>query len=239
MHPSFEFINHRPWPLPEKPWRGRQTWTDLAFIHYEITEADLRPYIPDELEIDTFDGAAWIGLVPFDMKGIAFRGLPKVPGLSHFPEINVRTYVIRDGKPGVWFLSLDVPNPVAVWGARKFFHLPYHRADIRLTVDGTQTSYYAKRDTRLFDGTYSGGSFIDPPADSFERWASERYCLYSQDTTGRLYRGQIHHKTWPLQSATLHLNEQTYLHNLNIKDRHPVILFSKSIDVAIWFLEQI
>src|SRR5262245_39338566 len=128
MRKILDRIAHRPWPQPDGPWVMAQTWHDLLFAHWRIDSALLRPQIPSALEIDTFDGEAWIAVVPFRMSGVRLRMAPQVPGLSAFPEVNVRTYVKADGKPGVWFFSLDATNAVAVAAARLTFHLPYFRA---------------------------------------------------------------------------------------------------------------
>src|SRR5450755_4087700 len=108
----------------------KQTWHDLLFAHWPVPLATLRPLIPALLEIDQFDGQSWVGVVPFRMSGIRRRGIPAVPGLSSFPELNVRTYVTHGEKPGVYFFSLDAANLPAVWAARKFFHLPYFHAEM-------------------------------------------------------------------------------------------------------------
>src|SRR5882757_5465385 len=115
--------NHRPWPLPRGPWIMAQVWHNLLFAHWTVPVATLRPLVPQQLEIDTFREKAWLGVVPFRMSGVRLRGTPAVPGLSCFPELNVRTYVIRDGMPGVWFFSLDAANLLVVWAARAMFHL--------------------------------------------------------------------------------------------------------------------
>jgi len=119
---------HRPWPLPSRPWIMAQSWHDLLFAHWPIDSTLLRGHIPAELEIDTFERQAWIAVVPFRMSGVRLRLTPALPLLSAFAELNVRTYVVADKKPGVWFFSLDAQNPVAVAAARAWFHLPYFRA---------------------------------------------------------------------------------------------------------------
>src|SRR5262245_24168620 len=138
MHPSLSRLDHRPWPLPGRPWTWRQTWRDLLFAHWPISVSALRRFVPRSLEIQEFDGTSWIGLVPFRMTGVMRRWLPDMPWISAFPELNVRVYVERDGKPGVWFLSLDATNALAVWAARRFFYLPYYRAQMSLqrSADG-------------------------------------------------------------------------------------------------------
>src|SRR6478736_184531 len=108
---------HRPWSLPDGPWTMTQTWHDLLFAHWRIRLDVMRPLVPRELEIDTFDGSAWIGVVPFRMSAVRMRGLPPVPGASAFPELNVRTYVRYGGRAGVWFFSLDAESALAVFAA--------------------------------------------------------------------------------------------------------------------------
>src|SRR5262245_4554326 len=106
----------------------RMSWHDLLFAHWPVPVAAMRALVPAPLEVDTFDGAAWIGVVPFRMTRVGPLWLPPIPGVSSFAELNVRTYVTRDDKPGVWFFSLDAANPLAVRTARRFFHLPYFHA---------------------------------------------------------------------------------------------------------------
>src|SRR5437016_12362320 len=119
---------HCPWPLPAGPWVMAQSWRDLLFAHWQVDAAALRSLLPPQLQIDTFEGSAWLAVVPFRMTGVRLRGTPALPWLSAFPELNVRTYVKCEGKPGVWFFSLDAGNALAVTIARAWFHLPYFRA---------------------------------------------------------------------------------------------------------------
>ena len=125
VHPALIQTDHRPWAMPERRWSMQQQWANLAFLHWEISPAVLQETLPADLEVDTYDGRAWLGVVPFDMKGVTPRHVPRFKPLTDFPEINVRTYVIKDGKPGVWFYSLDVTSPLPVSVARRFFLLPY------------------------------------------------------------------------------------------------------------------
>ena len=110
MHPTLQHTKHRPWPLPAGEWTWRQRWCDLLFAHWPVPAADLRPLVPDGLEIEEHGGTSWVGVVPFRMEGVARRPLPDIPGLSSFPELNLRLYVTRDRRPGVWFLSLDATS---------------------------------------------------------------------------------------------------------------------------------
>ena len=160
MNANLEQIAHRPWPLPEGPWIMAQSWHDLLFAHWRVEEATLRRHIPAELEIDTYEGQAWLGVVPFRMSGVRLRGTPAIPWLSAFPELNVRTYVVADGKPGVWFFSLDAGNRIAVAIARAWFHLPYFRARMsceeRRWLDRVQMRAFASwRSLRSVERTIS------------------------------------------------------------------------------------
>ena len=133
-----------------------QTWHDLLFAHWSLPEAVMRPLVPSQLTLDTFNGECWVGVIPFHMSGIRARRLPALHGLSRFPELNVRTYVTYGGKLGVYFFSLDAANLAAVWAARKFYHLPYfHAAMTSENVGGTihyrSCRYNAKAE---FQGTY-------------------------------------------------------------------------------------
>ena len=217
----------------------RQTWSDLVFIHWEIDPRALRELIPPSLEIDTFDGTAWIGLVPFDMRGVTPRFVPAIPAVSDFPEINVRTYVTYKGKPGVWFFSLDVPNPLAVVAARGLFHLPYFLAKMQVSRRNGRIEYAARYDQRVFEASYEPNRREPVQSTAFARWATERYCLYAASRKGRLFRGEIHHRPWPIQVADLDVRENTYLRSFDVKSQHPEVLFSRSIDVVVWPLTKL
>src|SRR5580700_1193759 len=145
-------IAHRPWPLPLGSWVMKQTWHHLPFAHWPLPAERMRPLVPAQLDLDTFDGQCWVAVVPFRMSGIRGRGLPPLPGLSRFPELNVRTYVTYGGKPGVYFFSLDAASRAAVWAARRFYHLPYYHARMETTREGNDVAYHSLR-------LESGGEF--------------------------------------------------------------------------------
>jgi hypothetical protein len=130
MHRLLRETAHRPWPLPRREWIWRQSWLDLAFIHYRVDSGQLRPRLPKGLSLQEFDGSAWIALVPFRMEGVMRRPFPDFPPLSSFRELNVRTYVEAGGMPGVWFLSLDADSWPAVLGGRGLYGVPYFHARI-------------------------------------------------------------------------------------------------------------
>ena len=238
-HPALLHTGHRPWELPARNWTMRQEWLDLAFLHWEISPQEIRTHLPPGVELDLYGGTAWIGVVPFDMKGVTRRGFPAPRWFSDFPEINVRTYVTMQGKPGVWFFSLDVPSRLAVWGARKFYYLPYFHAAMQTSREGEMVRYDHRRGDLVFRAEYRPLETIDAAADSFETWATERYCLYTADRKGRVYRGQVHHPRWPLQRAEIDLAENNLLRNWRIGARHPSILFSRQLPVVVWPLERV
>ncbi len=135
MGEVLSITDHRPWPLPAGNWSMTQRWNDLLFAHWPVPAAELAYLLPAGLQVDTFDGWAWVGVVPFWMDRVRLRGLPAIPGASRFPELNLRTYVRSQSTrvPGVYFFSLDAANPAAVAVARARFHLPYYWA--RMSVE--------------------------------------------------------------------------------------------------------
>lgn len=239
---------HRPWPLPRGPWIIKQKWHDLLFAHWPAAVEELRPLIPRGLEIDTFEGQAWLGVVPFRMSGVRARGTIAMPGLSRFPELNVRTYVTRDGKPGVWFFSLDAANAVAVWAARVAFHLPYFRAAMKCEENSGWIDYVSARRGRhglpaALAGRYRpiGETFAARPG-TIEYFLTERYCLYTADKRGRIIRCEIHHRAWALQLAEAAFQENTMAvaAGIAIPDAQAELLhFSRRQDVLVWAPERV
>jgi len=240
---------HRPWPLPERPWVMTMSWLDLLFAHWSFAPAVVRALVPEALELDTFDGRAWVGVVPFRMESVGPRGLGWLPGrlpVRAFPELNVRTYVRHGGKPGVWFFSLDAASRLAVRGARSFFHLPYFHAAMQTRErDGWIEYTSRRRDRRSGPGVFSGryrpvGERLRVEPGSLEHWLTERYCLYALDPRGRVHRGDIHHLPWPLHAATAEIDTNTVaeVHGLRLEeDEGPLLHFVRRLDVVAWGLE--
>ena len=250
MSSPLDRTTHRPWPLPGGPWIMAQSWHDLLFAHWPIDpalmrapmRALMRPYLPAALQIDTFDGQAWIAVVPFRMSGVRLRGTPALPWLSAFPELNVRTYVVADRKPGVWFFSLDARNPAAVAIARAWFHLPYFRARMKCEALEGRIHYSSER---THHGARPGALKVNyrPVAEVFEakpgtleHFLTERYCLYSTDPRGRLYRGEIHHQPWQLQiaEAQFQQNSMTEAAGIALPSHNPLLHFARRQDVVVW-----
>jgi len=213
-------------------------WCDLAFLHRPVRPALLRAHLPSGLELDTFDGAAWLGSVPFRMQGVRPRLAPTVPGLSAFPEINLRTYVTAQGKPGVWFFSLDVTSRLAVAVARAWFHLPYFRARLACVERDGWIDYSHARDERVgFAARYRGvGAPFHAAPGSLEAFLVERYCLYAADRRGTVLRGDVHHAPWTLQRAECALERDTLAAPLDLRDAGGELLahFARELDVVAW-----
>jgi uncharacterized protein len=224
----------------------RQYWGKLLFMHWALDAELLRPLIPSRLSIDTFDGKAWIGVVPFTMWGIRASGLPPIPGTGAFHELNVRTYVHFNGVPGVWFFSLDAANRLAVWGARTFYHLPYFNAEMSLREQGNSIKYHSERaDERGASAELDAAWTIGEPLaqtrpESLGFFLTERYCLYSYHRE-QLYRSRIFHQPWRLRSATLDAYQSTMIESLRIEEAkgEPVLHYAESIGVNIWPLRKV
>jgi uncharacterized protein YqjF (DUF2071 family) len=222
-------------------------WQNLLFMHWPVRDNVLRPLIPSDLTLDTFDGSAWLGVVPFRMSGVRPRSLPRVPWLSDFPELNVRTYVTAEGRPGIWFFSLDAHNPVAVRLARATFHLPYFDAKMYYHVAGEEVRYRSVRTHRgapptEFAARYRpvGNPFESRP-ETLENFLTERYCLYAADKRGNVRRGDIHHHLWPLQPAEAEIGilAMTQQIGIALPERAPILHFSKQLDVLAWLPRRI
>jgi len=186
-------------------------WLHLAFIHWPVEPAAVRPLIPSGLELDTFDGRAWVGLVPFTMRDVSHvtpLGRIAVPTATHFHECNVRTYVRDpDGVASVWFFSLDAASRLAVWGARAAWNLPYYHARMRLDRRGDTVEYATVRSAdpgAAMTAVWEAGPPLPPSTPgSLVHFLTERYALSSVSRRGTVSRGRIAHPHWPLRSARL------------------------------------
>jgi uncharacterized protein YqjF (DUF2071 family) len=234
-------VAHRPWPVPAGPWVMAQSWHDLLFAHWPVDVAVMRPLLPPQLQVDTFEGSAWLAVVPFRMTGVRLRGTPALPWLSAFPELNVRTYVTCDGKPGVWFFSLDAGNALAVAIARAWFHLPYFRARMICVEREGWIHYQSERTHRgspsgSLEGRYRPiGKVFFAQNGTLEYFLTERYCLYTTDERGGIICGEIHHPPWPLQRAEAALAHNSMAESLGIAlVSRPLLHFARRQDVLVW-----
>jgi hypothetical protein len=240
-------VAHRPWPLPSGPWVMAQTWHDLLFAHWLVEPESLRALVPATLQVDTWEGRAWIGVVPFRMSGVRLRGTPALRWLSEFPELNVRTYVKAEGKPGVWFFSLDAANAVAVAVARAWFHLPYFRARMSCEERDGWIEYVS---TRAHRGVLAGvlqaryrpvGEGFGPRGGTLEHFLTERYCLYAAASRGRVFRGEIHHPPWALQPAEAEFttNSMAEAAGVALPAQKALLHFARRQDMVAWAPKQI
>jgi uncharacterized protein YqjF (DUF2071 family) len=239
---SLERLEHRPWPLPRRGWVMGQTWEDLLFAHWRVPLEAVRAHVPAELEVELRDGSAWLGITPFRLTGLRARGTLPLPRVSSFLEVNVRTYVrAADGKPGIWFFSLDASSRLAVEAARRAYKLPYFHARMSATRRGEWIDYECARIEergRVFSGRYRPvGAVFNAEPDSLEWFLTERYCLYTTDERGVVQRAEIHHEPWPLQPAEAEI-ELTTISPIEL-DGAPLCHFSRRQDAVIWPLEPV
>jgi uncharacterized protein YqjF (DUF2071 family) len=220
----------------------RMTWSELLFAHWQVDPDAVAALLPVGVDLDTRDGKAWVGVVPFLMSDVAPRYCPALPGLSRFLELNVRTYVTIGGKPGVWFFSLDAANRIAVRIARTTFNLPYMDASMSMRRDNEGTTTYQSLRTHRgeplaeFDADYTrSGDFERATPGSLEHWLTARYCLYSANRKGCLFRGEIDHPPWSLAPATYTERTNTMCNGLGFSfEGEPHLLLAKPVDVQAW-----
>ena len=228
---SLRETEHRPYPLPKRPWTMGQTWQSLLFAHWRVPHDVLRPHVPERLELEEHDGSSWITLTPFRLAGLRLRGAPPLPLLSSFLELNCRTYVRAGDRPGIWFFSLDASSRAAVSAARRTYRLPYRHARMDFTGD----SFRAETDGGgSFHARYHGVG-MPAPAEraTLEYFLVERYCLYACD--GEL-RAEIHHAPWPLQSAAAEI-EHRGIAPVELEG-DPICHYAHRLDVVVWSPER-
>jgi len=230
---------HRPWPLPRGPWIMYQAWKHLLFAHWPVPIESLRGRLPSSLTLDLFEGQAFIGVVPFVMTGVHARGLPPLPGLAEFPELNVRTYVRLRERPGVFFFSLDADNAPAVFTARTFYRLPYHHAEMNVERQGEWIHYSSRRrqGSAGFAGRYRPlGEVFEPRPGTLEHFLTERYTLYTVLRDGRPLRADIHHPRWRLRAAELEIRQNTVAEpsGFALPDRPPLLHYSELQETLVW-----
>ncbi|MDQ3806217.1 MAG: DUF2071 domain-containing protein [Acidobacteriota bacterium] len=224
-----------------------QSWGDLLFMHWRVEADALRRLIPGRLEIDTFGGEAWVGVTPFTLWGVRPVLMPALPWVSEFHEINVRTYVHLDGVPGVWFFSLDANSAVAVAGARALFRLPYFAAEISRERSGDTTVFMSSREGEssppaYFSATWKTGEELPEAAPgSLDFFLVERYCLYTSDGGGPIYRARIHHRPWPLREVRVETYRSRMVEaaGLGAPAGEALLHHGGPVDVEVWPLEEV
>jgi len=230
---------HRPWPLPSARWIMFQSWRRLLFAHWRVPADGLRALVPPELDIEEFDGSAWVGLTPFVLSGLRLHGLPAVPGASEFPEMNLRTYVRVADRPGIHFFSLDADSRLAVSAARAVYRLPYRAADMEAAEQDGWTVYRSRHsgDGAEFSARYRPtGPPFRPEPGTLEHFLTERYALFVVLEDGTVLRGDVHHRPWTLHVAEAQIERNTVAaaQQIALPDAPPLLHFSARQDVLVW-----
>ncbi len=235
-------LAHRPYPMPDTPWVMTQTWHHLLFLHWPVDHRMLSELAPAGLELDLYDGQAYVAVTPFYMTNVAPRGVPAIPRLSSMPEVNVRTYVIAKGIPGIYFFSLDAANSLAVGAARRMFFLPYYSANMQVDEREGWIHYQSCRSTpgsppAELRGRYRGvGDARQAAPGSLEYFLTERYCLYCFDSSFHMYRVDIHHGPWELALAEAELDIDTMAdaNRIRLPDVSPLAHYARRQDTVVW-----
>ena len=238
-------LEHRPWRHPERTWVMAQTWEDLLFAHWRVPQERLQELVPG-LPVDSFDGDAWLGITPFVVTNLRAVGTPPAPGISTFPELNVRTYVTVDEKPGIYFFSLDAGSRLAVTAARRLYRLPYFRARMSVRRSDDWIEYESRRSDGRGAPAELGARYRSTwpshraEPGSLEHFVAERYCLYTVDPTGAILRAEIHHPPWPLQRAEAVIERNSMPPpGLELPAAAPLLHYARRQDVLIWAPEHV
>mgnify|MGYP001944847474 CR=1 FL=1 len=230
--------------LASKAWIMKQGWENVLFLHWPMSTEYLRPLIPDALEIDTYGGQAWLGIIVFEMEGIYPRGFSRLSLTPRFSEINVRTYVTYKGEPGIYFLSIDVNNWASLHIAKRWYRLPYHPSKVSIQKEGDSIHFEGvrKKEPLYIKGSYSPKNEIFfSRADSLDYWLTERYRLYSTDLFSNLYTASIDHPPWVLQKVDVILNKNTLFSpfDFNLTVDKPVAHYSSGVQTNFWNIKKL
>lgn len=232
---------HRPWPPPERPYLQKEGWCSILFAHWPLPPDLLRPLIPPGLELDLWGGSAWLGITPFFMTDVRPHGLPAIPGFSTFPQVDLRTYVRRRDKPGVFYLNLEAPNPAAVWGARALYHMAYFLARVEGEVDGERVTFRSRRESDR--GVVSWRSTHWPVSEcrsvapgTVEEFLIDRWVMYTAGGRHGLSRTEIHRLPWQIQDARVEIlsNSLAAAHGISLPDTPPLVHCSPGVETLIW-----
>ena len=230
-------VSHVVCPAPVKHPVMKQQWRDLAYIHWRYDPQEVQALLPEGIEVDTFDGSAWVGLIPFSMRNISFPFIPPVPYFGSFPEVNVRTYVKRNGVPGVWFFSLDVNRLIPAFVARGTYFIPYcwgrasHEKDSQRLCTTVQRRWPSRSSTQI---ELNIGEEIKEPSD-LAHFLSARWGLYSKGFGGRLRYAPVDHEQWQLYEANIvYLNDHLVVAaGLPAPTGEAHVMFSPGVSVRI------
>jgi uncharacterized protein len=247
MQEFFVRTSHKPRPLPAGRWAMTQRWNDLLFAHWPIPAKEIEALLPEWLEPDICQGSAWLGAVPFWLDRIKIRGVPSIPGLRSFPDLNLRTYV-RDrytATPGIYCFSVDSSNLLAVAVAHMVYHLPYCLAEMHLEPRSEREfAIYSRRRFSqrevIFKARYRGlgptHKLADIRVGTLEYFMTERPCVYSTNRSGQPIRANLHHVPWPLEEAEAEIerNDLAAAVGLELPDMKPVLHYTRRLAVYVW-----
>jgi len=223
--------NHRPWEIPTDNWKFYQEWNNAIFLHYQVDLAELKKFVPKELEIELFDDKPWVSVVAFTMEKIRPKLLPSFPPISDFDEINVRTYVKSNNKTGVYFLSIEGGKNISCKVAKKISELPYRFSEIKRT-DNIYQSQNSEFNDRLYLEFKIGKELTKKTA--LDKWLTEKYALF-QDTDTSINEFEIHHLEWPINDIDLKKLDLNYPRFKKLINNTPSIThYSKGVKVIVW-----
>jgi len=244
--------SHRPRPLPSGRWAINQCWNDLLLAHWPVQAAQIAALLPEGLQVDTFHGSAWLGVVPFWLDRMRFRGGVPVPTIRGFPDLNLRTYVREQhtNTQGIYCFSLDASNLFAVAAARLLYQLPYHWSEMYMERRGdSEFSFYSQRRLSghpvVFKARYRGLGPTRKSAEilpgSLEYFLTERYCLFTRNSDGQPVRRNIHHVTSPLEEAEAEIerNDLPAAIGIELPLSEPVLHYSRRQAVYVWPAEPV
>jgi hypothetical protein len=250
-------VEHRPWLPPDSHWLFSQSWNDLLFAHFAMAPATLRSLVPEAFTLDLYDGAAWLTISPCSVSHVRPSGVPPLPGISYFSQVSLRTYVTMQGKPGLFYFSVDAANLSAVWFARIFFRIPYWHASIQMSGATLHARNPQEQTIHLRSSRLHGPKAINAPAKfdviyspqsepeqarrgSLDEFLTERYCVYSWNR-GRCYRAEIHHQPWKLQQSRIEIraNSMAEPFGLTLPLRPDLCHFSRSLKMMTWAPERV
>lgn len=222
---------HRPFPMPERPWKYYQEWHDVLFGHWRVPVETLQELIPQGIELDLYEGEAWVSMVAFEVRKLRPHFFPPFPPISDFIEINMRTYVKRNEKPGIYFFSLEAQKAASACLGRVATGLPYMKTKAT-HPQGIYDSFNAKQGFHM-QVKYTPGESVQNKTE-LDKWLTERYCLFLE-RNGKIVGNDVHHFEWPLQSVEV---EQLKLHyqykNLIIDNKAERYHYSKGVFVPTW-----
>ncbi|HLI43884.1 MAG TPA: DUF2071 domain-containing protein [Acidimicrobiales bacterium] len=226
------------WPV-RLGWVMSQRWANLLYLHYRVDASSLRPLVPASLEIEEFDGSAWVSVVPLQMKDVRLRDFLPIPGATDFAEVNMRTYVRWGGVSGVYFISIDAASALASFVARSTFHLPYRSSEVSLTESEGEFHVTCRRsagDVQL-EARYRPTGRVEEPSPLLS-FLAERYCMYAVGAFGRLLRGDISHLPWQVQpaEATIVRNDLLAASGVTPLEPDPVSAYSVGSDSKCWLM---